>query len=43
VFSTEPGALAAAYPRFDDARRLRGELDPHDVLGNAFLDTYLPP
>ena len=42
VFGTEPGALAARYPRFDDARRLRRELDPDDVLGNSFLDTYLP-
>jgi xylitol oxidase len=42
VFGTDPGALAATYPRFDDARRLRRELDPDDVLGNAFLDTYLP-
>ena len=42
VFGTDAGALAAAYPRFDDARRLRRELDPDDVLGNAFLDRYLP-
>ena len=42
VFSTSPEALAAAYPRFDDARRLRRELDPDDVLGNAFVDRYLP-
>ena len=42
VFGTDPGTLAATYPRFDDARRLRRELDPDDVLGNAFLDTYLP-
>jgi xylitol oxidase len=42
VFGTDPEALAATYPRFDDARRLRRELDPDDVLGNDFLDTYLP-
>ena len=42
VFGTDPAALAATYPRFDDARRLRRELDPDDVLGNDFLDTYLP-
>ena len=42
VFGTDPGALAATYPRFDDARRLRRELDPDDVFGNDFLDTYLP-
>jgi xylitol oxidase len=42
VFGTDPGALAATYPRFDDARRLRLELDPDNVLGNDFLDTYLP-
>ena len=42
VFGTGPDAVAATYPRFDDARRLRRELDPDDVLGNDFLDTYLP-
>jgi alditol oxidase len=42
VFGTDPGALAATYPHHDDARRLRRELDPDDVLGNEFLDTYLP-
>ncbi len=42
VFGTSPGALAAAYPRLDDARRLRRELDPDDVFGNAFVDRYLP-
>jgi len=42
VFGTDPGALAATYPRHDLARRLRRELDPDDVFGNEFLDTYLP-
>ena len=42
VFGTGPDALAATYPRFDDARRLRRELDPDGVFGNAFVDRYLP-
>jgi xylitol oxidase len=42
VFGAGPEAVAATYPRFDDARRLRRELDPDDVLGNDFLATYLP-
>jgi alditol oxidase len=42
VFGTGPDALAATYARIDDARRLRTELDPDDVFGNAFVDRYLP-
>jgi xylitol oxidase len=42
VFTTDPDAVAALYPRHVDARALRRELDPDDVFGNAFLDTYLP-
>ena len=42
VFTTDAGAVAALYPRHDDARALRRDLDPDDVFGNAFLDTYLP-
>ncbi len=42
VFTTDPDAVTALYPRHDDARALRRDLDPDDVFGNAFLDTYLP-
>ncbi len=42
VFTTDAVAVAALYPRHDDARALRRDLDPDDVFGNAFLDTYLP-
>ena len=42
VFTTDADAVAALYPRHDDARALRRDLDPDDVFGNAFLDTYLP-
>jgi xylitol oxidase len=33
--------LAPLYPRWDDFRRLRDELDPGRVFGNAFLDAVL--
>ncbi|MGO4342505.1 FAD-binding protein [Pedococcus sp. 2YAF34] len=33
--------LAPLYPRWDDFRRLRDELDPQRVFGNTFLDTVL--
>ncbi|GAA4708961.1 alditol oxidase [Pedococcus ginsenosidimutans] len=33
--------LAPLYPRWDDFRRLRDDLDPGRVFGNAFLDTVL--
>ena len=33
--------LAPRYPRWDDFRRLRDDLDPGRVFGNAFLDTVL--
>ncbi len=42
VFSTDPAAVAALYPRLDDFRALRRELDPDDVFGNAFVDSHLP-
>ncbi|WP_298181357.1 D-arabinono-1,4-lactone oxidase [Saccharomonospora sp.] len=35
--------LRRLYPRFDDFRRLRAELDPHGVFGNAYLDRVLGP
>ena len=42
VFTTDADAVGSRYPRYDDARALRDELDPDDVFGNLFLDTYLP-
>ena len=33
--------LAPLYPRWNDFRRLRNDLDPERVFGNAFLDTVL--
>jgi xylitol oxidase len=42
VFTTRPDVVAGCYPQFADARALRDALDPDDVFGNAFLDTYLP-
>jgi xylitol oxidase len=42
VFTADAETVAARYPRHADARALRRALDPDDVFGNAFLDTYLP-
>jgi xylitol oxidase len=33
--------LAPLYPRWEDFRALRDDLDPERVFGNAFLDTVL--
>ncbi|WP_197319503.1 D-arabinono-1,4-lactone oxidase [Saccharomonospora sp. NB11] len=35
--------LRELYPRFDDFRRVRAELDPQGVFGNAYLDRVLGP
>ncbi len=35
--------LRELYPRFDDFRRVRAELDPSGVFGNAYLDRVLGP
>ncbi|EIE97069.1 D-arabinono-1,4-lactone oxidase [Saccharomonospora glauca] len=35
--------LRGLYPRFDDFRRVRAELDPDGVFGNAYLDRVLGP
>jgi FAD-linked oxidoreductase len=35
--------LQPAYPRFEDFRRYRDELDPGRVFANAYLDTVLGP
>jgi alditol oxidase len=42
VFTTDADAVAALYPRHEDARALRRDLDPDDVFGNTFLDSHLP-
>lgn len=42
IFTTSPEVLATRYPRFDDFRRLRAELDPSGVFGNEFVDRYVP-
>ena len=42
VFTLDPAAVAARYPKVADATALRRELDPDDVFGNAFLDSHLP-
>jgi xylitol oxidase len=42
VFVTDPGSVAATYPRHGEARRLRADLDPDNVFGNAFVDRFLP-
>lgn len=42
VFTIDPDAVRAGYPRADDFRRLARELDPDGKFRNAFLDRYLP-
>ncbi|GAB7044832.1 MULTISPECIES: D-arabinono-1,4-lactone oxidase [Catenuloplanes] len=40
VFSTDPAALRARYPRFDDFLALRADLDPSGKLLNPMLSRY---
>ncbi len=42
VFTTPADEVAGRYPRLADAVALRRALDPDDVFGNTFVDTYLP-
>jgi xylitol oxidase len=42
VFTLDPAAVRAAYPRLDDFRALAARRDPDGVFHNAFLETYLP-
>lgn len=42
VFTTAPDVVRGLYPRSEDFRRLRGELDPTGKLGNELVDRYLP-
>ncbi|MER5389455.1 D-arabinono-1,4-lactone oxidase [Saccharopolyspora sp. NPDC002686] len=39
----DAAALRERYPRFDDFRRLRAELDPDGVFRNDYLDRVLDP
>lgn len=41
VFEMDAGALADAFPRLGDFRRLRNRVDPQQVFGNAFVDRVL--
>ncbi len=40
-FTIDPATVESLYPRLDDFRRLRDEVDPDDVFGNRFLDRVL--
>jgi xylitol oxidase len=40
-FTTGPDVLDQVFPRLPDFRRLRDEVDPDDVFGNAWLDRVL--
>jgi alditol oxidase len=42
VFGVDPAVVADQYPRHAEARALRARLDPDDLLGNDYLDSYLP-
>ncbi len=42
VFTVEPAAVAAAYPRFADFAALARELDPAGKFRTDLLDRYLP-
>jgi L-gulonolactone oxidase len=35
------GRLRALYPRYDEFRRVRGEVDPEARFGNAYLTQVL--
>jgi L-gulono-1,4-lactone dehydrogenase len=39
----DAAVLRERYPRFDDFRAVRAELDPTGVFGNAYLDRVLGP
>jgi L-gulono-1,4-lactone dehydrogenase len=41
MHSLDAGRLRALYPRFDDFRRVRAEVDPEARFGNAYLDRVL--
>lgn len=41
VFTTEPAAVRALYPRLPDFEALRARLDPRGAFDNAFTSRYL--
>ena len=41
VFRVDPAVVASRYPRLDDFRALRDELDPGRCFANEFVDRYL--
>jgi len=43
MHSLEAERLRALYPRFDDFRRVRAEVDPASRFGNAYLDRVFGP
>jgi L-gulono-1,4-lactone dehydrogenase len=43
MHSLDAERLAALYPRFDDFRRVRAEVDPEARFGNSYLDQVLGP
>jgi alditol oxidase len=40
-FTTDPATVESVFPRLDDFRRLRDQVDPEDVCGNRWLDRVL--
>ena len=43
LHSLDAGQLGPRYPRFDDFRRVRAEVDPEDRFGNPYLSRVLGP
>jgi FAD-linked oxidoreductase len=43
LHSLDAGRLHSLYPRFDEFRRVRAEVDPEDRFGNAYLARVLGP
>ena len=43
LHTQDAATLAARYPRFDDARRVRDTVDPERRFANAYLDRVLGP
>ncbi len=43
MHSLDAARLGALYPRFDDFRRVRAEVDPEGRFGNAYLTRVLGP
>lgn len=41
LFTVDPAAVRAQYPRLADFQRLRADYDPDATFGNAFLDRYV--